>query len=196
MIITEQMKQYIALQRTGYGNADIARCYEKDIKKDYESIKNYLPETCEKILDIGCGLAGIDLFLSGHYQNQTELHLLDYNKIDKAIHYGYQKQGSIYNNLAVSAQFLKLNGVDKKKIKVHDAEQSFPCKKFDIIISLLSCGFHYPVEIYLNQIKKSKQGIVILDIRSDSGQIELLEKHFNSVEIIATYSKCERVLIK
>lgn len=196
MIITKEMEQYILLQRTGYGSADIIKCYEKDITKDYDSIKNHLPKSCGLVLDIGCGLAGIDLMIYWHYNGKTELHLLDYSKLDKSIHYGYQKNGSIYNNLDLSAQFLKINGVEKRHIGIHNADIGFPVKKYDIIISLLSCGFHYPVETYLAKIKQCKAGIVILDIRKHSGQVEVLRKNFDSMEVIAEYSKCERVLIK
>ena len=195
--ITNEMVKYIELQRTGYGaDVDIEKCYEKDIQKDYDSIKSYLPETCSRILDIGCGLAGIDLFLYNHYNGTPELRLLDYSKIDEKIHYGYQNVGSVYNNLELSAQFLKLNGVDKKKIGIHNAAVSFPYYKYDIIISLLSCGFHYPVRTYLKHILDTKSGIVILDIRKHSNQIPLLNDNFNTVQMIAEYSKCERYLLK
>jgi len=196
MIITKDMERYIKLQRTGYGNADTEECYERGIQKDYDSIKSYLPESCSCIMDIGYGIAGIDLFLSKHYNNNVELHLLDYSKVDKSVYYGYQSKGSVYNSLLLSAEFLNINGVSEKQIVTHDAENGFYCKPYDIIISLISCGFHYPVETYLKEIKQCKAGIVILDIRKDTDQIKILKDNFNSVEIIAGYLKHERVLLK
>ncbi len=196
MIITKQMEEYIKLQRTGYGGADIARCFEKDIYKDLLSVRPHLPKFCKRILDIGCGVGGIDLYLYNHFKGLTELHMLDYSRISKSVYYGYQHEGAVYNSLDLTADFLKLNGVDKKKIAVYDAENKFPSGKFDIILSILSCGFHYPVETYIEKIKAVKSGIVILDIRKNSGQIKLLQDNFESVEVIADYSKCERVLIK
>lgn len=196
MIITKDMEQYIKLQRTGYGAADIASCYYKDIRKDYESIKAYLPEECNSILDIGCGIAGIDLFLYEHYNERAEINLFDYTHIDKSIYYGYHDNASVYNDLSLSVNFLELNGVKKDSINFYDAENGFFLKPYDIIISLLSCGFHYPVKTYLGQIKQCNPYITILDIRKNSGQIEMLRDNFKSVEVISTYSKCERVLIK
>jgi SAM-dependent methyltransferase len=196
MIINNSIEHFIKLQRTGYGTANIARCYEKDIQKDYNSIKNYLPENCANVLDIGCGIGGIDLLLYNHYLKNLKLNLFDFSRTDKEIYYGYQARGSIYNSLATSTQFLIENGVQLSDIAAHDASVKFPDGKFDIIISLLSCGFHYPVETYLAEIIKAKRGIVILDIRKNTGQIEALKAAFVSVQIIAEYGKCERVLIK
>lgn len=196
MNINESIKDFIRLQRTGYGSADVARCYGKDIKKDYGSIKDHLPENCSNVLDIGCGIGGIDLLLYNHYSGNIELNLFDFTQTDKEIYYGYKERGSIYNSLKNSAQFLADNGVNPSAIFTHDAGGKFPDGQYDIIISLLSCGFHYPVDTYLAQIIKAKRGIVILDIRKNTGQIEVLKSAFGTVKIIADYGKCERVIAK
>jgi len=196
MKITVEMERYIKLQRTGYANSDIQRCYQKDIQKDFDSIKPHLPKELLRSLDIGCGMAGIDLMLYNHYQGKLELHLFDYTALSDSIYYGFRKEAAVYNSLTLSADFLKLNGVEKKRIGIHDASLSFPRKPYDLIISLLSCGFHYPVETYLKDIKDCLYGVLILDIRKNTGQIEVLKRNFKTVETIAEYSKCERVFVK
>ncbi len=197
MIITDSMHRYIALQRTGYGkNADIAKCYEGDISRTYESIKAYLPENCSRILDIGCGLGGIDLMVYNHYNGNVELNLLDYSKVDDKIHYGYQNTGSIYNSLELSREFLVMNGVDESKIRIHNAENEFPIGRFDVVLSILSCGFHYPVSTYLDKVKICLGGVAIFDIRKDTDQIEELKANFNEVKVIAEYKKCYRTMFK
>jgi hypothetical protein len=46
--------------------------YEGEIRKEYLCIKDFLPETCSSILDIGCGVAGIDVFsLQTHPRHQV-----------------------------------------------------------------------------------------------------------------------------
>ena len=197
MIITDPMHRYIALQRTGYGkNADIAKCYEADIGRTYESIKKYLPEKCDRVLDIGCGLGGIDLMIYNHYSGNVELNLFDYSKVDDKIHYGYQNTGSIYNSLELSKEFLVMNGVDESKTKIHNAENEFPIGRFDVILSILSCGFHYPISTYIDKVKNCLDGIAIFDIRKHSKQEDELMKNFNHVEAIAEYTKCHRTLFK
>lgn len=198
MIITKQAEEYIRLQRTGYGNADLVKCYEKDIQKDFDSIKKHLPIQDVRIMDVGCGIGGIDLYIYNYYislDKKAEINLLDFSKKTE-IYYGYKERASAYNHLALSKQFLTLNGVNKKDIALHDAEKGYPHKFADVIISLLSCGFHYPIDTYLEAFKKFKAGIIILDIRKNSGQVQKLIDNFHSVQVIAEYSKCERVLIK
>lgn len=197
MIITDSMHKYIELQRTGYGkNADIAKCYEGDIGRTYESIRDYIPNDCSRVLDIGCGLGGIDLMVYNHYNGNVEINLLDYSKVDDKIHYGYQNTGSIYNSLELSKEFLVINGVDESKIRIHNAENEFPIGRFDVILSILSCGFHYPISTYLSYVQGCLDGVAIFDIRKDTDQIEELKDNFNEVEVIAEYKKCYRTMFK
>ena len=193
-IINNNAEKYISLQRTGYGDADIARSYYKDILKDYESIKSVLPDECSRCLDIGCGIGGIDISLYNHYNGNIKLDLIDYTGIDEDLHYGFRDKASIYNNLDLTAQFLGDNGVHNYSI--YDATNWRFDKQYEIIISLLSCGFHYPIETYLNQIKKHKAGVVILDIRKGTKQKETLKDNFNKVEVLMEWSKGERLLIE
>jgi len=196
MIINEQIEHYIKLQRTGYGEADTAKSYTKDIKKDYDSVKEHLPEKCDSILDIGCGIGGIDLMLYNHYNGNVFLNMYDFRTTSNDIYYGYRSHGAVYNSLELTRDFLTMNGVKRDSFEIYDAHGSFIEQDYDIIISLLSCGFHYPVETYLQQIKKCSPKVVILDIRKHSNQIGLLKDNFNHVETIAEWEKCERILLK
>ena len=48
---------------------------------------------------------------------------------------------------------LEMNGVPGvciHKINIHD--KAFPTGPFDVILSLLSWGFHYPVDLYLPKV--------------------------------------------
>lgn len=198
MKTTEEMNRYIAMQRTGYNkDIDISKCYQNDISRTYENIKNFLPVNTRRILDIGCGIGGIDLMLNAHYQGDVDIHLFDYSEIDRNVYYGYNEKGSIYNSLELSRMFLEMNGVRAENIYTHDAKWVFPENDYGIIVSLLSCGFHYPISTYLADIKKclAKGGSGIFDLRKNTGQIELLKKSFSHVEIIADFPKCERVVI-
>jgi hypothetical protein len=51
----------------------IKQLYCEDILIEYETIKEHLPQTCQNILYIGCGMAGIDIFLFKHYQSDTKI---------------------------------------------------------------------------------------------------------------------------
>ena len=72
----------------------------KKYYKTYWNMKQYLPNNPKKILDIGCGLAVIDIFLFCHYycNKNIKFYLLDKNQIDSNIHGGFKKEASFYNN--------------------------------------------------------------------------------------------------
>ena len=173
--------------------------YHDDMKEEYLSTMIHLPRRAKAILDIGCGIAGIDIFLSRHYRNKVNIYLLDKSQMDQNLYFYFEKKGSFYNSLQLSKKVLEDNGVDPKKIYTQEATEDNRItfrNKFDIIISLLSWGFHYPVSVYLDEAYKKleKGGIMIIDVRKNTdGEKEIKEK-FGNCKIILDSKKYIRVL--
>ena len=69
--------------------------------KDYDMIKDFLPEKINSVLDIGCGIGLIDIALYKHYNNSIKLHLLDKsNRIDENTSIrGFNKNYVFYNSM-------------------------------------------------------------------------------------------------
>lgn len=180
---------------------EIADLYTRDIAAEYETIKDALPKDAKEILDIGCGIAGIDVFLYGHYQRtKPRLSLLDKNGISDQIYYGFRDSGACYNSLAAAEEFLVANGIPAAAIQTFDIDRDgFPTsEKFDLVVSLISWGFHYPVEVYLDQVaaQLSDGGVLILDVRKKTDGKEKLVSTFSSVETLLDERKYERLLAK
>lgn len=228
-IISDTMVRYILYQRTGYlkGNLGftllsylgyvkplyklsielkyhlfkqgIKREFSDDIREDYKMLSPHLPLNASSILDIGCGVAGIDILLYNHYK-RAKIYLLDKSIIDDTIHYGYEHCGSYYNSLTVAKQFLEDNGAHKSDIHLQEATRHNDITfrgKFDIIISLLSCGFHYPLNTYIDQMydKLNPGGVLIIDIRKDTNaEVQLLEM-FGDYYVIKETVKYLRVKV-
>ncbi len=160
--------------------------------KDYDMIKSYLPETCNNILDIGCGLGLIDIALYHHYKDPINLFLLDKtNDITEDTHIrGFNKEYVFYNSMDCTKNTLQTNGVNESDIIAYEVNDENLTKlsenKFDVILSLLSCGWHYSIETYVDLIKNtlSKNGVLILDIRHDTGQLEYAKQHFDLVDVV------------
>ncbi len=189
-----EIARYSRFQRTGVKNI---RQYADSVRDDYLSIRKHLPAVCTDILDIGCGMAGIGIMLTRHYHGECNLHLLDKDGVSDNLRYGYHEEASHYNSLAVTREFLILNQVNPVNIFTYDVSKNeFPAIKAQIILSLISCGFHYPVCTYLEQIREMSSGIVVLDIRKGTDQMKQLADSFRHVETIADYRKYERVLMK
>lgn len=226
--IPKGSEKYIALQRTGYQvwfntlfrilrigqfydrflmpkieilrTRTIRKKFFKDIRDDFLSIKDVLPAEVDNILDIGCGMAGIDLFLYRNYKNQKpDLFLLDKEGVSD-IYYGFKEEASFYNSSDLSRKFLTLNGVPQNKIHVIDiSKHNFPSEnKFELIISLIAWGFHYPVSTYLNEVYQSlsDNGVLIVDIRKGTGGERDLRDTFGNCEVVSEYKKHMRVLAR
>lgn len=169
----------------------VKRLFSGDMEREYESIKKILPENSSSVLDIGCGVAGIDVMLASHYEKlgkNVDFYLLDKTELNKKIFYGLEKIAAYYNSLEVSRDLLKANGVSNERIHTQEATGSpiFPGKKFDLVVSLISWGFHYPVETYLDEVYALLKpgGKLIIDVRKGSGGEKLIEQKFGNIEFI------------
>jgi|AntRauTorckE6833_2_1112554.scaffolds.fasta_scaffold07734_4 SAM-dependent methyltransferase len=185
-------KPIVTLKSLVYSKA-IKQSFQQDMENEYQEIKKFLPAKVENLLDIGSGIGGINVFLSQHYENEIDIHLLDKTATDEVIHYYFENEGSFYNSLDLAKQFLSENSISEDKIHLHDADNPADCFsiKYDLIISLISWGFHYPLATYLNQVKDAlaEGGVLILDLRKDSGGLEILQANFQKVEIITDNNK-------
>lgn len=176
--------------------------FVEDVAKDYESLKGHLPKSASSILDIGCGVAAIDVFLARHYGargNPVSLYLIDRSEIDRNVRYGFHPRTSFYNSLHVTRTLLSENGVSPASIHTQEVDPAnsiaFPVA-FDVILSLLSWGFHYPVPAYLHQAYEHLKpgGRLFIDVRRGTGgEAALHEKFTGRVEVVAREPKFDRL---
>ena len=177
----------------------IRQLFNDDFAREFASIASALPRLCSAILDIGCGVGGIDVLLARYYADARPMfYLLDKTQVDP-IHYGFEKRGAFYNSLDVAREVLMLNGVAGERIKLMHAtddnriEMAGPV---DLAISLISWGFHYPVETYLNRVHALLRpgGHLILDVRKSTGGEEAIRSKFPSVRPLQETEKYNRFL--
>lgn len=196
--LTPEMYKYISLQRTGI-KKNFETEYYNNLLTQWGIIKPHISNDKIKVIDVGCGLAGIDYFIS-NLNSSNEINLLDKTQIDENVYYGYNAEGSFYNNLTLSEEFLRLNGVSNK-INLLTPQTDFnQFGRFDLILSLISWGFHYPIETYLDRLDNiiSDKGIFILDIRHTilENSIKLFEEKGYSHQTIYKFTKCDKILFK
>lgn len=177
------------------------RLFCKGIAEEYEMVRKYLPYDCDSILDIGCGVGGIDVCIYRHYEPKgIDLYMLDKTHIERNVAYGFKQKASIYNSLLVAKELLTSNGVPERRINLIEATDSNDIaidKQVDLVISLLSWGFHYPIGLYLDSVQGilRKNGKIIVDIRKNTGGMNLLEKAFGNTQVISESQKSSRVLV-
>jgi hypothetical protein len=153
-----------------------------------------LPRTARSIMDIGCGMAGIDVLLSRHYDHVPTFVLYDKSAVDNTrskVGFQLAKNFAAYHSHELAMSLLAANDVPLKNFACIDASvehipRNFP---FDVVISLLSWGFHYPIDTYTPNAK-----LVIADIRKGTnGRALLEEQQQRESQVIATGVKWERV---
>ena len=155
--------------------------------KEIETFKNFLPNNLENIMDIGCGLGIINVYLNQIFKNQPSFFLLDKNRIDKKIQYGFSTDYESYNDLNETKKILLNNDLNNKQINLLDVEKDIKIEKgIDLVISLKSMGYHYPFELYLKLFNKccNNNTIFIFDLSEVYFNQNELQKYFHKIQII------------
>ncbi|WP_166418599.1 class I SAM-dependent methyltransferase, partial [Cochlodiniinecator piscidefendens] len=140
----------------------------------------------KRVADIGCGYAFVDLFMSKTYDN--DIVLIDIEENEHR-HFGFEDEGAAYTSLSVARAMLEGNGIAADRIttinpNTHDLGAVEPV---DLVTSFVSCGFHYPYDMYMDFYKTGvvSDGFILLDLRrrkADAG-IEGLSA-LGSVDVI------------
>tara|TARA_Y100000816_G_scaffold188781_1_gene137405 strand:+ start:372 stop:1079 length:708 start_codon:yes stop_codon:yes gene_type:complete len=155
--------------------------------KEIDTFKNYLPNKLENIMDIGCGLGIINVYLNQILKNQPSFFLLDKNRIDKKIKYGFSDNYESYNDLIETKKILLNNDLNNNQINLIDVEKDIKIEKeIDLVISLKSMGYHYPFELYLKLFNKccNNNTIFIFDLSEVYFNQNELQKYFHKIQII------------
>jgi SAM-dependent methyltransferase len=173
--------------------------YSQDIDDEYQTIRQVLPAACARVLDIGCGVAGIDALIQRHYGGEPlEFYLLDKSEVDRSVFYSYQPRGAFYNSLEVAKTMLTQNGIAPERVHLLEAtaDNDIPIAgRIDLIISLLSWGFHFPVATYLSKVHEllADEGVLVLDVRKGTDGLKALKGAFARTQVILSTPKYDRV---
>jgi SAM-dependent methyltransferase len=178
---------------------EIKRQYLDEMQTEYESIKDHLPDSASSILDIGCGIAGINLYLSRHYkEDDPTFYLFDKTKVSDSVYYQFKDEAAFYNSLNVAVETLKSNNIREDNIQALDADEFdlTTLDDIDLCISLISWAFHYPLDTYLEQVLDclAPDGSLLLDIRKETGQFDEAAERFKEYDVIENTEKYRRTI--
>lgn len=132
------------------------------IADDWETIRSFVPADTRSVLDIGCGVAGIQIPLY-HALTNPQIHI-----VDKGVR---EQSGRTFNVIEAARELLVTNGVPAADLHVFDAHQKntqarLEEKRFDFILSTRGLAFMFPYGIYRDLINKTLRpgGVLILDL--------------------------------
>lgn len=111
------------------------------------------------ILDIGCGIGVVARSLAHAHEGRLHLTLLDKTGDDP--HVPMSATGYRHNDLDITRQW-----VADLDATVHDVDQFDWAGEYDIVMSTLSWGFHYPLSLYLDRVLALRPRLIIVDLRN------------------------------
>lgn len=160
-----------------------------------------LGRTPAHVIDIGCGTAINDALLYRDFG--ARLTLVDIEETPAQYH-AWSGAGSGYAALDDAAAFLAANGVPADRITTINPRREpgrLEGLEADLVTSLLSCGFHYPIGDYADLFcaTVARGGLVVLDLRrryrrNPDDALAQLMATAGRVQTIHATEKSERVL--
>jgi len=179
LVLPDGIDRYLRQQRSEVASAD---GYVAAIEGEFALLRDRLVPG--DALDIGCGLGGMSALIAHHCGGM--LHLMDGTGwADRRT--GFGPDMDAFNDMHLTAEMMRLNGVARYKPWPIGAADIPPV---DNIVSLLSWGWHYPVETYLPLARRILRpgGRLILDIRAGTLGRHTLGGHFTALPDIGPTS--------
>ncbi|WP_425052266.1 class I SAM-dependent methyltransferase [Psychromarinibacter sp. S121] len=179
--------------------ADYVNSAAEIISEEFEEVRGLLERVHHKrIADIGCGYGLFGLFAARALN--CDLLLIDIEKT-KERHFGFAEQGAGYADLSAAVDFLSANGVARDRIATwNPLKEDLPDgPRVDIAVSFLSCGFHYPVDMYLPFFEHAvtPRGAIVLDLRASEADENIAKlENVGKVRVLQAKPGLKRVLVK
>jgi SAM-dependent methyltransferase len=155
-----------------------ARLRRRRIHKDYIDLMQYefhtvesrLPEKVRTVMDIGCGIPIIDVFLFEHYGRDPEMdfYLVDKSEVSQKLNFGRDAENTFYNNLRIADDVMQANGVARERVHVLESkpDMKFGVSNLDLVVSFRAWGWHFPLAVYLEEVYRSLRpgGMLITEV--------------------------------
>lgn len=169
---------------------------ERQAREHFEAMRRWImfDVVPRVVLDIGSGLALIDVLIARVTPGLREVHLLDGDGGGRRVH-GFHDRLDPWFDVELGAEVVRANthGV---KVVTHGPSCDFTGMRPDLVISCRAWGHHFPISTYAKKVRGclAPGGVVILDIRKNTDGLEEMKRAgFLPVEQLPDHSsKCKR----
>ena len=152
--------ELLCLHRTQYITI-VEKAYNKELNATLNKIAKFLPEEIKSIADIGGGIGGMGVLLNEKYGCHVNILEKDkYERSKRIIGYNKAEDFGGYASKKVVEEVWEESGLAKKDLTYIDIDQSFVYPKVDLTISLLSWGFHFPLDTYWKKASINSKYII------------------------------------
>lgn len=195
---------YLRVQRGNIGaiqsDLDFQQRYNHEIYRDYVEMIPHLPKECSCVVDVGGGMAGIDVLVAKHFRSVQGLMphvvVLD-GESDKPI---VRRHSQTFSSRHVTNQFVHANGLTNlwhvsPQLATSGPDVAIGTMKADLVLSLAAWCFHIAPEVYLDFIRRfvSSEAILIIDIRKERPDwLKTMERVFGTSTVIRDERKYQR----
>ena len=181
--LDHNMLAYALLQRSALRRLDLT--FSEIVEYDMALMRPWLPPDARRILDVGSGIAAIDARLNQIYPG-ADFYLLDKAAVAD-VRYGMETEQEFYTSQITAQRLLSWSGIDLGRVHTMEATPSYTvdASEFDLVVSLFSWGWHYPIGAYAEAVGEATVpgAILIADIRNWEGG-EILLDYFKELSMI------------
>lgn len=149
----EEFKKYARRQLgqyyfpEGISDEEFFRNYEEKVLKNWKRLAFNLDLfNLEKVVNVGCGIATIDLLVS-QYNPNTSFYLVDKNEYQEPTGRYFEEVHSGYNSWSVVEDAISTTGLDRNRFNFLSPDDAWP-EQVDLVMSTYSWCWHYPKETY------------------------------------------------
>lgn len=150
-----------------------------------------VPHNVRSILDIGCGLGLVDLVLYKRLNPSPDVYLLDKNNEYRPLSPvpgGFHQRFIFTADLELTHEIYSQNGVRMEQLHFVNPDNSAVASlpKLDLILSITSWGFHYPIETYWEGVQRiiHDKSVLFIDLRKKTNGFDFLKDRFVHSRVI------------
>jgi len=146
----DTLSEITDLQRATYDEDNMC-AYAWRVRKYFANAKT--------AIDLGCGIGYQTLQIS---KLVPDVHFDMLDKTGVEMPNQYTDTGYLHNNLDMTLDYVLDNNINASVWDVDEFTWSTPV---DVVISTLSWGWHYPVELYIDRVLSTTPNYIIFDNR-------------------------------
>jgi len=188
-VIPERCRDLAALQVSQY--PDDPSAFDWITERELDA---FLPKIDKprRVIDLGCGLGRVACGLHMAYNDpEIEYILADANRHDGPPATGWNPGEEWYNLFELTVEFCEANGL--RNYRTWDLLKHPHPPDADLTVSMLSVGFHWPLNDWLKPWTKTEQ--MVFGCRAGIYSAGPFAPHFRSVEVAPGFCDKEEIFI-